>query len=185
MKISVHNQMEQRMGRTIEFLKQELQSLRTGRANPAILDRITVNYYGTDTPLNQLATISAPEARMIVIQPYDKSSMAAIEKAILTSDLSLNPNNDGKVIRLNLPMLTEENRRDLTKVAKKIGEEQKIAIRNERRTTNDILKKMEKDKECTEDELKQYEKLVQEITDQHIKDIDEIVDAKMTEIMEV
>ncbi|HHT21122.1 MAG TPA: ribosome recycling factor [Tissierellia bacterium] len=185
MKIDVHKQMEQRMGRTIEFLKQELQSLRTGRANPSILDRITVNYYGTETPLNQLATVSAPEARMIVIQPYDKSAMAGIEKAILTSDLSLNPNNDGKVIRLNLPMLTEENRRDLTKVAKKIGEEQKIAIRNERRTTNDILKKMEKDKECTEDELKQYEKIVQDITDQHIKEIDEIVDAKMTEIMEV
>lgn len=185
MKIDVHKQMEQKMDRTIEFLKQELQSLRTGRANPALLDRIVVNYYGTDTPLNQLATISAPEARMLVIQPYDKSSMGAIEKAILTSDLSLNPNNDGKVIRLNLPMLTEENRRELTKVAKKIGEEQKVAIRNERRSSNDILKKMEKDKECTEDELKQYEKIVQDITDQYIKQIDEVVEAKMTEIMEV
>ena len=185
MKIDVHKQMEEKMVRTIEYLKQELQSLRTGRANPSLLDRIVVNYYGTDTPLNQLATVSAPESRMLMIQPYDKSAMSAIEKAILTSDLSLNPNNDGKVIRLNLPMLTEENRRDLTKVAKKIGEDQKVAIRNERRAANDILKKMEKDKECTEDELKQYEKIVQEITDKYIKEIDETIDAKTVEIMEV
>lgn len=185
MKIDVHKQMEEKMVRTMEYLKQELQSLRTGRANPSLLDRIVVNYYGTDTPLNQLATVSAPESRMLMIQPYDKSAMGAIEKAILTSDLSLNPNNDGKVIRLNLPMLTEENRRDLTKVAKKIGEDQKVAIRNERRAANDILKKMEKDKECTEDELKQYEKIVQEITDKYIKEIDETIDAKTVEIMEV
>jgi ribosome recycling factor len=185
MKIDVHKQMEEKMVRTMEYLKQELQSLRTGRANPSLLDRIVVNYYGTDTPLNQLATVSAPESRMLMIQPYDKSAMSAIEKAILTSDLSLNPNNDGKVIRLNLPMLTEENRRDLTKVAKKIGEDQKVAIRNERRAANDILKKMEKDKECTEDELKQYEKIVQEITDKYIKEIDETIDAKTVEIMEV
>ncbi|NMB03870.1 MAG: ribosome recycling factor [Tissierellia bacterium] len=185
MKIDVHKQMEEKMVRTMEYLKQELHSLRTGRANPSLLDRIVVNYYGTDTPLNQLATVSAPESRMLMIQPYDKSAMSAIEKAILTSDLSLNPNNDGKVIRLNLPMLTEENRRDLTKVAKKIGEDQKVAIRNERRAANDILKKMEKDKECTEDELKQYEKIVQEITDKYIKEIDETIDAKTVEIMEV
>lgn len=185
MKIDVHKQMEEKMVRTMEYLKQELHSLRTGRANPSLLDRIVVNYYGTDTPLNQLATVSAPESRMLMIQPYDKSAMGAIEKAILTSDLSLNPNNDGKVIRLNLPMLTEENRRDLTKVAKKIGEDQKVAIRNERRAANDILKKMEKDKECTEDELKQYEKIVQEITDKYIKEIDETIDAKTVEIMEV
>lgn len=185
MKIDVHKQMEEKMVRTMEYLKQELLSLRTGRANPSLLDRIVVNYYGTDTPLNQLATVSAPESRMLMIQPYDKSAMSAIEKAILTSDLSLNPNNDGKVIRLNLPMLTEENRRDLTKVAKKIGEDQKVAIRNERRAANDILKKMEKDKECTEDELKQYEKIVQEITDKYIKEIDETIDAKTVEIMEV
>lgn len=185
MKIDVHKQMEEKMVRTMEYLKQELHSLRTGRANPSLLDRIVVNYYGTDTPLNQLATVSAPESRMLMIQPYDKSAMSAIEKAILTSDLSLNPNNDGKVIRLNLPMLTEENRRDLTKVAKKIGEDQKVAIRNERRAANDILKKMEKNKECTEDELKQYEKIVQEITDKYIKEIDETIDAKTVEIMEV
>lgn len=185
MKIDIHREMEKRMERSIEFLKQELSSLRTGRANPAILDRIVVNYYGTDTPLKQLATISAPEPRSLAIQPYDKSSIGAIEKAILTSDLSINPNNDGKVIRLNLPMLTEENRIELTRVAKKIGEEQKVAIRNERRNTNDSIRKLEKDKEITEDEMHQYEKTVQDITDKFVQQIDDVVEAKTKEIMEV
>lgn len=185
MKHTVHQQLEQKMQKTIEHLKTELSSLRAGRANPAILDRIVVNYYGTDTPLNQIASVSAPEARLLTIQPYDKSAIAAIEKAILTSDLSLNPSNDGKLIRLNLPMLTEENRRDLTKIAKKMGEDTKVTIRNERRTANDLLKKMEKDKEITEDELKSFEKTVQDITDKHISLIDETVNEKTKEIMEV
>lgn len=185
MRNQVHQQLEQQMKKTIEHLKTELGSLRAGRANPAILDRIVVNYYGTDTPLNQIASVSAPEARLLTIQPYDKSAIGAIEKAILTSDLSLNPSNDGKLIRLNLPMLTEENRRDLTKIAKKLGEDTKVTIRNERRTANDLLKKMEKEKEITEDELKGYEKTVQEITDKHISQIDETVTEKTKEIMEV
>lgn len=185
MRNQVHQELEQKMKKTIDHMKTELGSLRAGRANPAILDRIVVNYYGTETPLNQIASVSAPEARLITIQPYDKSAISSIEKAILTSDLSINPSNDGKIIRLNLPMLTEENRRDLTKIAKKLAEESKITLRNERRTANDALKKMEKDKECTEDELKQFEKTVQEITDKYITLIDETLTEKTKEIMEV
>lgn len=173
------------MEKSIEHLKNELSSLKAGRANPAILDRIVVSMYGTEMPLNQMASISAPESRLLTITPYDKSAISAIEKAILHSDLSLNPSNDGKMIRLNLPMLTEENRRDLTKIAKKLGEEGKIAIRNERRTSNEALKKLQKDGECTEDELKIFEKEVQDITDEHIRIIDQMVEHKTKEIMEV
>lgn len=181
----IDKRLTQQMERSLDFLKGELASLRTGRAHPSLLDRIVINYYGTDTPLSQLSSISAPEARMLMITPYDKNAIGMIEKAILSSDLSINPNNDGKVIRLNLPMLTEENRRELTKVAKRMGEEAKIAVRNSRRSANDEIKKAQKDAEITEDDVKLYEKDVQNITDEFIERIDKMVEEKMDDIMEV
>lgn len=183
--MTIITELKQKMEKTIDYLNTELGTLRTGRAHPSLLDRITVNYYGTETPLSQMAAINVPESRLINIQPYDKSVIDAIEKAIVSSDLGLAPSNDGKIIRLNLPMLTEENRRDLTKIAKKMGEEAKVALRNERRNANDELKKAEKAKEITEDDLKGYEKDVQDVTDDFVKRVDDIVDAKMTDIMEV
>lgn len=183
--MTVINNLRKQMQKTVDHLQNELGTLRTGRANPALLDRVTVNYYGTETPLSQMAAINAPEARLINITPYDKTVIDAIEKAIIDSDLGLAPSNDGKMIRLNLPMLTEENRKELTKVAKKMGEDQKIALRNERRSAIDELKKMEKEKEITEDDLKGYEKDVQDVIDEFVKKIDEVVEAKMADIMEV
>ncbi len=182
---NIHSDLKKQMDKNVEHLKKELHSLRAGRANPGILDRVMVDYYGTLTPLNQMATITAPEARLITISPYDKSVLAEIEKAIINSDLNLHPNNDGKIIRLNLPMLTEENRMELTKLVKKYGEEAKISMRNERRTANDQLKKLEKSSEITEDDLADGEKEVQEITDRHTDLVDEMVKEKIDEIMEV
>lgn len=181
----VYRQLEQSMNRALDFLKIELSSLRAGRAHPGILDRIVVNYYGTDTPLNQLASVSAPEARLIVIAPYDKTTISSIEKAILNSDLSLSPSNDGKVIRLNLPMLTEENRKNLTKVVKKVGEECKVTLRNERRSVIDIVKKKEKDSEIREDDALRAQDEIQKIVDKSVAEVDRIVEAKIAEIMEV
>ncbi len=177
--------LKKQMDKNIEHFQKELHSIRAGRANPGILDRVMVDYYGTLTPVNQLATVTAPEARLITISPYDKTAIAEIEKAIINSDLNLNPSNDGKLIRLNLPMLTEENRKELTKVVKKLGEETKVSIRNERRTANDELKKLEKESEITEDDLAKGEKRVQEVTDNHTKLVDEMIKEKIEEIMEV
>ncbi|SHJ91135.1 ribosome recycling factor [Paramaledivibacter caminithermalis] len=183
--LKVHKDFEEKMKKSINVLKEELHSIRAGRANPALLDRITINYYGAETPLKQIASISAPEPRLLVIQPYDSNSIADIEKSIMQSDLGINPSNDGKVIRLAIPMLTEERRKELKKVVKKAGEEIKIAIRNERRDANDKLKKMEKNKEITEDDLKRAEDEVQKMTDKYIKQVEELVSKKEKEILEV
>lgn len=185
MKNDVHDHLESQLQKSIDFLAREMQSVRAGRATPALLDRIRVNYYGTDTPLNQMANISAPEARLLTIQPYDKSMISLIEKAIQTSDLGINPSNDGKVIRLAIPMLTEENRRELTKLIKKMGEETKVAARNERRVANDALKKQLKESLIREDEQKWMEEEVQNAIDDTVKKIDEMVEEKIKEIMEV
>ena len=163
---------EDKMKKSIEVLKDDLLSIRAGRANPALLDKITVEYYGQVTPLNQVAGISAPEARLLVVQPWDQSLIPVIEKEILKSDLGLNPSNDGKVVRLIIPQLTEERRRDLTKIVKKNGEDTKVAIRNIRRVAIDEVKKLEKDKEISEDERKVAEDKVQELTDKYIKEVD-------------
>jgi len=159
--------------------------MRAGRANPQILDRITVEYYGVPTPLNQLANISVPEARLLVISPWDSSLIPAIEKEILKSDLGITPMNDGKVIRLVFPELTEERRKELVKTVKKMGEETKVAIRKVRREANDQLKKMQKNAEITEDDLRNEESNVQKITDEFIKKVDDLIKDKEKEIMEV
>lgn len=176
---------EDRMKKSIEFLKSDLASLRAGRANPAMLDRIMVDYYGEATPINQLANITVPEARLLVIQPWDKSSIAEIEKAVLKSDLGVNPSNDGNVIRLAIPQLTEERRKDLVKVVKKKAEEGRVAIRNIRREANDMLKSSEKDKLISEDENKKAMDDIQKVTDKYIKEVDTILQAKEKDIMEV
>lgn len=182
---TIKSEAEEKMEKSIANLKNEFNSIRTGRANPSLLDRVVVEYYGTPTPLNQLANISAPEPRMLVIQPWDAQSLGDIEKAIIKSELGLNPNNDGKIIRLVIPQLTEERRKDLSKLAKKYGEEAKIAIRNIRRDSNDKLKDAEKDGEITEDNLRQGQNEIQQITDEYIKNIDNLIDRKIDEIMEV
>lgn len=185
MSLSVHKELDEKMQKTIRVLKEELHSIRAGRANPALLDRIVVEYYGSPTPLKQIATVSAPEPRLLIIQPFDKSSVQSIEKAITQSDLGINPSNDGKIIRLAIPQLTEERRKELTKLAKKVGEDAKVAIRNERRDANDKLKKMQKNTEITEDDLKKSEDEVQKMTNKHIEIIDELIEKKEKEIMEV
>jgi ribosome recycling factor len=176
---------EVKMGKSIASLDSEFGTIRAGRANPHVLDRITVDYYGTPTPLQQVANISVPEARMIQIQPWESSLIKGIEKAILTSDLGLNPNNDGKVIRLVFPELTEERRKDLVKDVKKKGEAAKVAVRNIRRDANDAYKKLKKEEDVSEDEIKELEDKVQKLTDKYIKDVDAAVEAKGKEIMTV
>lgn len=185
MNLDIHKNTEERMRKTIEACKNELTTVRAGRANPSLLDRVTVEYYGTQTPLNQVANISIPEPRMIVIQPWDANIVQEIEKAILKSDLGLNPSNDGKLIRLTIPQLTEERRIELSKLVKKIGEDSKVAIRNQRRDANDAIKKMVKSNDLTEDEGKQAEEKVQEITDKFVSEIDGLVVEKEKEVMEV
>lgn len=185
MKLQVHKEFEIKMKKTINVLKDDLNAIRAGRANPALLDRITVDYYGSQMPLKQIANVSSPEPRMLVIQPYDATSVKSIEKSILQSDLGINPSNDGKIIRLSIPMLTEERRRDLVKIVKKTGEDAKVAIRNERREANDHLKKMQKDSELTEDDFKRAEDTVQEMTNEHIELVDQMIAKKEKEIMEV
>lgn len=160
-------------------------TVRAGRANPSILDNVYVDYYGAATPLNQLAQVSAPEPRLLVITPYDKTAIAEIEKAIQKADLGLSPSSDGNVVRINIPALTEERRKDLAKVVGKYSEESKVQIRNIRRDSNDKLKKLEKDGELTEDDLRSYQEDVQKVTDQHIVKIDELAKTKEEEIMEV
>lgn len=182
---SIKNQSEDKMKKSISNLKNDFGSIRTGRAHPSLLDRITVEYYGAPTPLNQLANISAPEPRMLVIQPWDSKSLVDIEKAIIKSDLGLNPSNDGKIIRLTIPQLTEERRKELSKLVKKYGEAAKVAIRNIRRDSNDELKKEEKAGAITEDNLRQGQDEIQKLTDKYIKEIDILIEKKIDEIMEV
>lgn len=176
---------ETKMGKTLNALESELTTIRAGRANPHILDKLTVDYYGAPTPLQQVANISVPEARMIQIQPWESSMIKAIEKAILCSDLGLNPSNDGKMIRLVFPELTEERRKDLVKEVKKKGEAAKVAVRNIRRDANDAYKKLKKEEDVSEDEIKELEDKVQKLTDKYIKDVDAAVEAKGKEIMTV
>ena len=175
---------ETKMEKTLKGFENELTTIRAGRANPHILDKITVDYYGTPTPLQQVANVTVPEARMIQIQPWESSLIKGIEKAILTSDLGLNPNNDGKIIRLVLPELTEERRKELVKDVKKKGEGAKVAVRNIRRDANDAFKKLAKH-DVSEDEIKDLETAVQKLTDKYIKDVDAAVDAKSKEILTV
>lgn len=174
-----------RMSKAISAYTRELASIRAGRANASLLDRLTIDYYGAPTPVNQLAGISVPEARLLVIQPYDKSVLGEIEKAILKSDLGLTPSNDGSIIRLTIPQLTEERRKELVKLIKKDSEEAKVAVRNIRRDANDDLKKLEKNGEITEDELRGYSDDIQKLTDEHISKIDQITKDKEKEVMEV
>jgi len=182
---SLHKETKEKMDMAIEAISHEFGSIRTGRASASILDGIKVDYYNTLTPLNQMATISVPEPRLIVIQPWDPSALANMEKAILKSDLGLNPSNDGKVIRLAIPMLTEERRKQLVKVVKNMAEESRISIRNTRRDSNEKLKKMEKDKEITEDDYHNGLKEIQTLTDDFIAKVDELLSRKEKEIMEV
>ena len=177
--------LEERMNKTVEYMQTDFAAIRAGRANPHVLDRITVDYYGSATPIQQVGNISVPEARMIVIQPWDKSLLKAIEKAIQKSDIGINPNNDGSVIRLVFPELTEERRKDLSKDVKKKGEAAKVAVRNIRRDGVDTLKKMEKAGEITEDDLDLGTEKLQKQTDKAIEKIEKSVDAKTKEIMTV
>ena len=175
----------ERMTRSIEVLKKDFASIRTGRASLSLLDGIFVNYFDTQTPLQQLATLSIPESRQIAIQPWDQKIIPDIEKAILKSDLGLTPSNNGKIIRIMIPPLTEERRKHLVKVVKKKAEESKVAIRNIRRDTNDELKKLEKEKQFSEDEAKKLHDEVQKITDTYIAKVAEVLKHKEKEIMEV
>ncbi|AGK53081.1 MAG: frr [Bacillus sp. (in: firmicutes)] len=174
-----------KMSKAISAYTRELASIRAGRANASLLDKLTVEYYGAPTPVNQIAGISVPEARLLVIQPYDKTILGDIEKAILKSDLGLNPSNDGSIIRLAIPQLTEERRKELVKVIKRDSEEAKVAVRNIRRDANEDLKKLEKNGDITEDELRGYNDNIQKLTDDHISKIDGITKDKEKEIMEV
>ncbi len=176
---------KEKMGKTIDVLKRDYAAIRAGRANAAVLDKVTVDYYGTPTPINQLASVSVAEARILTIQPWDKSVLNAIEKAIQASDIGINPQNDGVVIRLTFPKLTEENRKAIVKDVSKMAEDSKVAIRSIRRDAMDKLKKMQKASEITEDDLKNGEEEVQKITDNNIKEIDKIASAKEKEVMEI
>ena len=178
-------QLNEKMNNSIEALKRELVRIRTGRASLSLLDDITVDAYGTKMPLNQVGTLTIPESRMIAIQPWDPQMLSAIEKAILSSDLGLTPSNDGKVIRLTIPQLTEERRKELVKQVRKISEEYRVAVRNVRREANDILKNMKKDKEISEDGMFRLQEEAQKVTDSFIKKIDEISAGKEKEVMEV
>lgn len=173
------------MLKSLESLSKDFSGLRTGRASASLLDKIRVDYYGSETPINQVATVSVPEARMIVIQPWDKSVLSAIEKAILKSDLGLPPNNDGKLIRLNFPPLNEDRRKQLVKTAKATSEQSRVAMRNIRREAMDELKKMQKNGDISEDELKDAENKIQKMTDSYIAQVNSLSDEKEKEIMEI
>lgn len=176
---------EERMEKALNALDKDFGKLRTGRASTSLVDGIKADYYGTMTPINQMASVAVPDSRTLTIQPWDKGGMSAIEKAILKSDLGLTPINDGKIIRISIPPLTEERRKDLSKVARKYGEEAKVAIRNVRRDANDSLKKSEKDKDITEDELKRATDEVQKLTDRYVAEVDSRCAAKEKEIMDI
>ncbi|MGE5557452.1 MAG: ribosome recycling factor [Bacillota bacterium] len=179
------SQLDGKMKGVIEATKKEFAGVRTGRANPGILDRVMVEYYGTLTPLNQLASINTPDSRMLLVQPWDKNAVAAVEKAILKADLGLNPANDGNVIRIPIPQLTEERRKELVKVVRKEAEEKRIAIRNLRREANESIKQQEKGKKISEDESQRLIDEVQKETDKFIEQIDKLLEHKEKEIMEV
>ena len=179
------NEIEERMDKSISVFEENLSEIRAGRANPAILNKITVDYYGVPTPINQVAGISVPEARMIVIQPWDASVLKEIERAILASDIGINPNNDGKVIRLVFPELNEERRKEIVKDIKKLAEEAKVAVRSIRRDGIDGEKELEKESMITEDDLKRAEEQIQKITDKKIAEIDVILEKKEKEIMSI
>lgn len=181
----IYAEADERMKKVINAFQRELATLRAGRATPALLDRIEVDYYGAITPLNQMAGITAPESRLLVIQPWDKQSLGDIEKAILKSDLGLTPTNDGNVIRLSIPQLTEERRKDLVKFVRKKAEESKVSIRNIRRDANESVKQLEKNSDISEDERRRAQDYIQEITDKKIVEIDEALDLKEKEMMEV
>jgi ribosome recycling factor len=185
MQLALFEELQEKMGQRIEGLRREFNQIRTGRASAALLEGIKVDYYGTPTPVNQLASISIPEARTILIQPWDMSIINQIEKAILKSDLGINPNTDGKIIRLNIPMLTEERRKQLAKVVRNTAEEAKISMRNFRREANEQLKELEKRKEITEDDYHNGLKEIQKVTDQFIDKIGLMSQNKEKEIMEV
>ncbi len=176
---------QEKMSKTLSVLKQDLNTVRAGRANPTLLDQISIDYYGVNTPLKNIANITVPDPRSLVITPFDPKTVKVIEKAIQVSDIGINPSNDGKNIRLVIPPLTEERRKDLTKTIKKMGEEAKVSVRNIRRDVNESLKKAEKAGELTEDDLKEELDEIQKATDKTIKDIDEMVAAKDKELMEM
>ena len=180
-----YTSIKEKMEKSISVYNEKLSEIRAGRANPAILNKIKIDYYGTPTPINQVAGVSVPEARLIVIQPWDVSILKEIEKAILTSDIGINPNNDGKVIRLAFPELTEERRKDLVKDIKKMAEEAKIAIRAIRRDGLEDAKSQQKEGNMTEDELKQAENEIQKLTDKSVEEIDKILENKEKEVMSV
>ena len=181
----IEKSMQEKMEKTLNVLKHELSTLKAGRANPSLLDRISAEYYGTVTPLNQLANIASPEPRILTVMPWDAKSIPIIEKAILKSDLGINPSNDGKMIRLIIPQLTEERRKELVKVVKRLGEDCKVAVRNIRREANEHIKKLKKDGKITEDELKKAEVDIQKTTDKFIKESDKAMEIKEKEILEV
>ena len=180
-----YTEFESKMKKTASVLTEQYDSVRAGKANPAVLDRISVDYYGTPTPIQQIAAISTPDPRILQISPWDNSALKSIEKAILNSDLGINPQNDGRNIRLNFPQLTEERRKELVKQIRKYAENGKVAIRNIRRDAMDAFKKMEKASEITEDDLKQMEKDLQKLTDESSKKIDELLARKEKELMEI
>jgi ribosome recycling factor len=181
----IKSQNEARMKKSLKALEEEFNTIRTGRASSALFDKIRVEYYGTPTPLNQVATISIPEARLVVIQPWDKSLLGEIEKAIQKSELSVNPSNDGKVLRISIPPLTEERRKEYVKLAKNMAEQSRVAIRNIRRDAMDDLKKAEKSGDLSEDEEKRWEDEIQKITDKYVDEINSLLEEKEKEILEV
>ncbi|RUM90069.1 MAG: ribosome recycling factor [Thermodesulfatator sp.] len=184
MKNKVIGETEKKMGKAINAFERDLAHVRTGRASAALLEGITVDYYGSQMPLNQVASIAVPESRLLTVQPWDNNILAEIEKAILSSDLGLTPNNDGKIIRVSIPPLTEERRKELVKIVKKMAEDSRVAVRNCRRDAIDKLKTQKKDKEISEDEMYRLQDEVQKLTDRYIKKIEEILQEKEREIME-
>lgn len=181
----VKDKAKQAMEKAVEALKRDLGKVRTGRASLTLLEDVRVDYYGTPTPLNQVGTLAVPEPRLITIQPWERNLLPEIEKAILKSDLGITPNSDGQMVRIAIPPLTEERRREMVKVIKRMGEETKVAIRNARRDANESLKSLQKEKEITEDDQKLGEKNVQELTDQYVKKVDDVLATKEKEIMEI
>jgi len=181
---SVYEETRERMGKSVSALKSEFKRIRTGRASLALLEGIRVDYYGTLTPLNQMASLSVPESRLLMIQPWDITAIKEIEKAILKSDLGLTPSSDGKIVRIAIPPLTEERRKDLVKIANKMSEEYKVAVRNIRRDSNELIKGLKKDGDVSEDEAFKAQDQVQKITDDHIKRIDDVYQEKEKEILE-
>lgn len=181
----VLNEAKDAMDKAVKALKKEMAKVRTGRASISLLDDVRVEYYGVPTPLSQVATLSAPEPRLITVQPWEKNLIPAIEKAIFKSDIGLTPSSDGQLIRLPVPALTEERRREMVKIIKRMGEEAKISVRNTRRDANDTLKMLEKEKEITEDQMKRSEKDVQQLTDDFVNKIDEVIQVKEQEVMSI